>query len=92
MLQRPSVLITAILAAAFTVVSFVAAITFLAYNGRGTEALAAAVITPVIGLLVAILNRQSRLESQTTQIQHQTNGTTGRLLDAVLPTPTDPPR
>jgi len=66
-MNRPSVMITAIVCGMVTVLGFVAAVTFLAYTGRGTEALAAAVITPVLGLLLTISNRQKQITAQTLQ-------------------------
>lgn len=92
MLDRTSVIITAIIATAAVLMAFVAGLVVLALNGHSTEALTLAVVGPVIGVMVAFVNRLSALKEQVAQVQHNTNGTTHRLLDAVLPTPTDPPR
>lgn len=89
MLERPAVAITAIVAATLLLLSFVSALTFLAYTGHSTETLAFVIITPVVGLLVALLRKMGRIEEKASQIQHQTNGNTSRLLDAVLPAQPD---
>ncbi len=89
MFERTSVVISAIVAVTLMVLSFVSALTFLAYKGKTTETLAFVVITPIVGLLVAVLRKLSKVEQQAAQIQHQTNGTTTRLLDAALTSQSD---
>ena len=56
-----------VVAATWLVTLFVAAIVFLAYHRLGTEALTAAVVAPVVGLLVSISSRLSRVEKHVTQ-------------------------
>lgn len=66
MLTRPWVAVAVIVAATWLVTLFVAALVFLAYNGLGTEALTAAVVTPLVAVLVAQSQRLSRIEKQVT--------------------------
>jgi len=83
MLRHPAVAVTAILAGLLLLLSLVGAITFLAYTGKGTEALTGAIVVPLIGVLVSFANRLAKIEKNT-------NGTNTRLLDAALPTPASP--
>jgi hypothetical protein len=83
MLRHPGVAATAIVMIGLVVLSFVGAVVFLSYNEKPTEAIGLLVITPVIGLLLALLNKLHT-------VQQQTNGTTNRLLDAALPAPAAP--
>jgi hypothetical protein len=53
-----------VVAVTWLVTLFVAAIVFLAYHGLGTEALTAAVIAPIVGLLVSVSSRLGRIERQ----------------------------
>jgi len=85
MFSRTSVVVTAIVAGTLVILSFVGALTFLAYKGKATETLAFVLIAPIVGLLIALTRKMAKLEQQAAQIQHQTNGTTTRLLDAALP-------
>lgn len=84
MLSRPSVVITLALCVTAVILSFVGAITYLAATGKGTEALGALVIVPVIGFMVTTIGRLSKIEKAT-------NGTTTRLLDHALPPAQDGP-
>ncbi len=84
MLSRASVAVAAIIGAVVVIVSFVGALTLLALNDKTSEVLVALVVTPVVGLLIAVLRKMTRLDERTSQIQHQTNGTNTRLLDKVL--------
>jgi uncharacterized protein YqgC (DUF456 family) len=62
MLQNPWVAVTAIVAGLVVVLAFVSAMVFLAYSGRSTEALTAAVVGPIVGALVNMHNKLSRIE------------------------------
>lgn len=60
MLDRPAVAITAIVCGFLLAVSFIAAVTFLAYTGRGVDALTGA---GAIGFLVAISGIWQKLKA-----------------------------
>jgi Kef-type K+ transport system membrane component KefB len=90
MLDRPAIIVTGILCATVLLLSFVAALTLLAYNGRSTEVLTMVLIAPLVGLLVAVLRRIAKLEEKATQIQTQTNGAQTRLIEAVVAAPAQP--
>lgn len=62
MWQRPAVLVTALLCATFVVSLFVVALALLAYSGHSTEALTAAVVIPIVSLLVNVSRRLSNIE------------------------------
>lgn len=76
MWERPSVVITAILCGTLILVTGLLGIVFLAYNGKGTEAIGA-LILGVLGFIYGKLRK----------VEHQTNGITTRALDAALPPP-----
>lgn len=65
MLSRTAVAVTAIISATLVVLAFVAALTFLAWSGKGTEALTVALVTPVVAVLVSILQRVKTVERRT---------------------------
>jgi len=73
MLAHPAVAFAAVIGATLVVLGALAGIVFLAYNGKGTEAIGA-LLLGVLGLVLGRLRK----------IDHQTNGTTSRLLDAAL--------
>lgn len=64
MLQDRTVAIAAIIAGAFVVLGFVAALVFLAWQDKSTEALTAAVVTPVVATLVSLMSRARRTEEK----------------------------
>jgi len=73
MFRTPGVLVAAIIASMFVLLGALTAITILALNDHGTEAIG--------GLLLGILGL---VVGQLRGIQRQTNGTQTRLLDAAL--------
>ena len=74
MLERPAVAITAIVAAVIVVVSFLAAVTFLAYTGRGTEALTGA---GMIGLVAALASVYQKIKNVEKHVSPSTDGGSG---------------
>ena len=72
--SHPVVLGVAIVCATFVLLGALGGIVYLAYAGKGTEAVGA-LLLGVLGLVLGQLQK----------IKHQTNGTTSRLLDAALP-------
>lgn len=85
MLRHPAVACMAIVGATLVLMSFVGAVTFLAYSGKSPEALGFIVITPLFGLLTAVL-------INVRHVKDQTNGTQTRLLDAALTQTSTTPR
>lgn len=78
MLNNPWVAALTVFMAGLVVLAALGAITYLAHEGRGTEAIGAL----ILGVLGLVIGRLRKIESQT-------NGTTSRLLDAALPTTVD---
>jgi uncharacterized protein YqgC (DUF456 family) len=76
MLSSPPVVITAIIAVTLVLVSFVAAVTFLAYAGKSTEALTLAVVGPIIGILASMAARVKSTERKVDAIAAQTTNQT----------------
>jgi len=74
MLRNPWVACVAMVCATLIILGAVGGIVFLAYNGRGTEAIGAL----VLGVLGLVLGRIRA-------VQQQTNGHMTRVLDAALP-------
>jgi hypothetical protein len=64
MLTRPSIAITAIVAVTFLVLGFVGAVVFLVWHDKSTEALTFAIVTPLVGVLVSVLNRVRSIENK----------------------------
>lgn len=64
MLTRPSIAIAAITAITVVLLAFVAAVVVLAMNGKSTEALTFAIVTPIVGMLVSVMNRVRSIESK----------------------------
>ena len=58
------VVLAAIVAGTLIILAFIAALTFLAWQDRGTEALTVALVTPVVGVLVSILQRVKATETK----------------------------
>jgi len=69
MLTRPSIAVAAIAAATLVVLGFVTAIVILAVNDKSTEGLVLAVVTPVLGMLVSVMNRVRSIESKVDAVQ-----------------------
>ena len=78
MLRHPIVAGLAVFMAGLVVLGAIGSITFLAFNGKGTEAIGGL----VLGILGLVLGR---INGRLHKIDAQTNGTTSRLLDAALP-------
>jgi len=67
-MNRPSVIITGMLCMTAIVLAFVGALVFLALHDRSSEALTVAVVTPLVGALVAILGRQKAAQQQMAEL------------------------
>jgi hypothetical protein len=65
MLMRPAVAITAIVAGTLLAVSFLAAVTFLAYTGKGTEALTGAGMIGLITVIAGLYQKVKNVEKHT---------------------------
>lgn len=66
MLMRPAVAITAIVAGTILAVAFLAAVTFLAYTGKGTEALTGAGMIGLISVVAGLYQKIKNVEKHTT--------------------------
>lgn len=64
MLASPRVAIAAIIAVTVVIVAFVASVVFLVWHDKSTEALTFAIVTPLVGVLVSVLNRVRSIESK----------------------------
>lgn len=69
MLQRPAVLITAMLCVTWVLTALVSGIVYLAATGKGTEALIGAVVAPLVGALVAVLTRTRHTADQVQELR-----------------------
>ncbi len=80
MLRTPAVLVSAMLCVTVVILAFVAAMTFLLYKGKSTEALAVGVVIPIVGVLVHTSTKVATLVKQT-------NGTQSKMVDAIIAAP-----
>lgn len=74
MLRDWRVAITLIVAATVILLAFIAAVVFLAWQGRSTEALTAAIVAPVVGALVALLRRLGSLDAKVDAVASKVDG------------------